>query len=286
MRGTDNDVDTGGVGRHRRPEPYRARHRKTEEIRSKSRRAARRPAAAVLLASIATGSVTLATGSVAAPEMPSTALDTTVPQVADGLREPASRSMDRESRVAAAEAPKRTSTRQAPTSPAATPSPQTSAKSTPRSVTKAKKPRPVGGLTQAQMDYAAIIVRVGQKLQLPKEAYVVAIATSLQESKLLNLANWSVPESLNLEHDGVGGDHDSVGLFQQRPSSGWGTVEELMNPALSAQKFYQALAKVVGWQGLPVAAAAQAVQISAFPDAYAQHALLATQIVSALVSPA
>jgi len=161
-----------------------------------------------------------------------------------------------------------------------------SAKSNPRPYPKPDKPRPVGGLTQTQMDYAAIIVDAGRQMQLPTRAYVVAIATSLQESKLLNLANWSVPESLNWAHDGVGGDHDSVGLFQQRPSSGWGMVEELMDPASSARKFYQALVNVVGWQGMTVAAAAQAVQVSAFPDAYAQREALATLIVDALVSQA
>jgi hypothetical protein len=132
------------------------------------------------------------------------------------------------------------------------------------------------------MNYAAIIVRVGTQLLLSERAYIIAVATALQESRLLNLANWAVTESLNLAHDGVGGDHDSVGLFQQRPSSGWGTVAELMDPATAARKFYLALTQVAGWQQLSISAAAQAVQVSAFPDAYAQQETLATAIVTAL----
>lgn len=132
------------------------------------------------------------------------------------------------------------------------------------------------------MNNAATIVSVGKQLTLPTRACVIAVATALQESSLLNLANWSVPKSFAQPHTGVGGDHDSVGLFQQRPSSGWGTVAELMNPAIAARKFYLALAQVADWQQLSVAAAAQAVQVSAFPDAYAKQESLATRIVSAL----
>ncbi len=137
-------------------------------------------------------------------------------------------------------------------------------------------PAPVGGLSAVQMGYAQTIVNVGKQMGLPKQAYVVALATALQESKLYNLANWGSSDSLNLPHDGVGGDFDSVGLFQQRPSSGWGSVSELMTPATSARKFYQALEQVPGWQAMPVTVAAQTVQGSAFPDAYAQHEGLAT----------
>ncbi len=132
------------------------------------------------------------------------------------------------------------------------------------------------------MHYAAVIVQVGRQVQMPRRAHIVAIATALQESRLLNLANWAVPESLNLAHDGVGGDHDSVGLFQQRPSSGWGTVGQLMDPATSARKFYQALARIAGWPNMSIAAAAQAVQISAFPDAYARQEAAAVLVVNAL----
>jgi hypothetical protein len=132
------------------------------------------------------------------------------------------------------------------------------------------------------MDHAATIVEAGQRAGLPEYAYVVAIATALQESNLRNLANSGVPESFDHDHDGTGADHDSVGLFQQRFTMGWGTVAQLMDPAYAAARFYEALARVPGWQDLPVTRAAQAVQRSAFPDHYAKHEPLARQVVDAL----
>jgi hypothetical protein len=144
------------------------------------------------------------------------------------------------------------------------------------------EPTPVGGLSQKQMDHAAVIVAMGQRAGLPKRAYIVAIATALQETYLRNLANPAYPESLRLSNDGTGYDHDSVGLFQQRPSTGWGSVSQIMDPAYSATKFYEALARVPGWEDLPVTVAAQRVQISAFPDHYAKHEPLARTIVDAL----
>jgi hypothetical protein len=134
------------------------------------------------------------------------------------------------------------------------------------------QPAPIAGLDQVQMDNAFIVVEVGRQMQLPPRAYIVAIATALQESNLRNLANPVVPESLKYPHEGVGQDHDSVGIFQQRPSMGWGTVAQLMDPAQAAARFYTRLVKVGGWANLGVAEAAQAVQRSAFPTAYARHA--------------
>jgi hypothetical protein len=75
---------------------------------------------------------------------------------------------------------------------------------------------------------------------------------------------------------------DPVGLFQQRPASGWGPVDQLMDPATSAHKFYQALQQVPGWQDMPVTVAAQTVQGSALPDAYAQHEPAAQAVVNAI----
>jgi hypothetical protein len=140
----------------------------------------------------------------------------------------------------------------------------------------------VAGLSQTQMDNAKTIVRVGEQMDLPKRAAVIAVATSMQETNLRNLANTGVPESENLPNDGTGYDHDSVGLFQQRPASGWGPVDQLMDPDTSARKFYQALENVPGWQEMPVTVAAQTVQGSAFPDAYAQHEGSAEAVVDAL----
>jgi hypothetical protein len=144
------------------------------------------------------------------------------------------------------------------------------------------KPKPVAGLDQAQMDNAAIIVGVAAKRRLPKRAMVVAIATVLQESNLYNCANQSVPESLKYPHQGASVDHDSVGLFQQRSSQGWGSVAQLMDPPYSAGLFYDRLVQVSGWESMSVTSAAQAVQRSGFPSAYAKHQSRAEQIVNAL----
>jgi hypothetical protein len=149
---------------------------------------------------------------------------------------------------------------------------------------KPAHPTPVAGLSQVQMDHAKTLVEVGEQMKLPRQAYIVGISTALQESQLLNLANSGSNESLARPHDGVGSDYDSVGLFQQRPSTGWGTIAELMDPATSARRFYAALARVPGWENMPVTVAAQTVQGSAFPNAYAKHVSRATQIVDALLS--
>ncbi|RKN48712.1 hypothetical protein D7223_11355 [Micromonospora endolithica] len=168
--------------------------------------------------------------------------------------------------------------------PSAKPSPSATraAAKKPARPARPARPRPVAGLTQVQMDNAKVIVDVGVREKMPRRALVVAMATAMQESNLYNLANDWVPESLDLPNQGSGADHDSVGLFQQRPSSGWGTVAELMRPSYAAAAFYRALREIPGWPEMSVAGAAQAVQVSAFPDAYAQHEERATTIVAAL----
>ncbi|MGC5308662.1 M23 family metallopeptidase [Micromonospora zamorensis] len=136
----------------------------------------------------------------------------------------------------------------------------------------------------AQVRNAAIIIQVGQELGVPSRGWVIALATAMQESALRNLANSDVPESLALPHEGVGADHDSLGLFQQRP--GWGSVAERMTPSYTARKFYEKLVKVRSWQRRPLTVVAQQVQISAYPDAYAKHEELASKIVDALAGGA
>ncbi|MBQ0903507.1 M23 family metallopeptidase [Micromonospora sp. U21] len=136
----------------------------------------------------------------------------------------------------------------------------------------------------AQIRNAAIIIKVGQDLGVPSRGWVIALATAMQESALRNLANTGVPASLALPHEGVGADHDSLGLFQQRP--GWGTATERMTPAYTARKFYEKLVKVRSWQRRPLTVVAQQVQISAYPDAYAKHEELASRIVDALAGGA
>lgn len=130
-------------------------------------------------------------------------------------------------------------------------------------------------LNEAQMRNAATIIEVGVSLSVPPRGWVIAIATALQESVLTNLP-----------HLGARNDHDSVGLFQQRPSQGWGTPEQLRDPQYTSRKFYQRLLKVRGWQSMPLTVAAQRVQRSAYPDAYAKHEPTATEIVNVLANGA
>ncbi|MBQ0888977.1 heavy metal transporter [Streptomyces sp. RM72] len=110
--------------------------------------------------------------------------------------------------------------------------------------------------TPEQAVNAATITAVGTARELPDRAVTIALATALQESSLRNL-----------DH----GDKDSLGLFQQRPSQGWGKPEEIMDPAYSAGLFYDHLVEVPGYLDLPLTDAAQRVQRSAFPYAYAKH---------------
>jgi murein DD-endopeptidase MepM/ murein hydrolase activator NlpD len=141
--------------------------------------------------------------------------------------------------------------------------------------------------TEVQRQHATTIVATGSQRGIPPRGWVIALATAMQESSLHNLANSSVAASLHLPHDGTGKDHDSVGLFQQRPNppdgqGSWGTVAELMDPATSAGKFYGALLKVEDWQTMQLTVAAQHVQRSGTPLAYQkwEHAaeLLAASI--------
>jgi cell wall-associated NlpC family hydrolase len=122
----------------------------------------------------------------------------------------------------------------------------------------------VPGLDAVQLGNARTIITVGRTLGVPRQAMVIAVATALQESSLRNL-----------DH----GDLDSVGLFQQRPASGWGSAAELTDPQTASRKFYAALLQVPGWEALPMTLAAQRVQRSAFPLAYARWEALATALV-------
>src|SRR4051812_9037766 len=124
------------------------------------------------------------------------------------------------------------------------------------------------GLDATQIANAATITATGIRHSMPDRAIVIALAVALQESKLENLPT---------------GDRDSVGLFQQRPSQGWGTATELQDPRVAANKFYTALLKVKGWQNMRVTEAAQRVQRSAYPEAYQQWADEAEMVVGALL---
>lgn len=128
-------------------------------------------------------------------------------------------------------------------------------------------------LTPEQTANAATIAGVAVRRGLPPRAATIAIATAMQESKLVNLAY---------------GDLDSLGLFQQRPSQGWGTKAEVLDPVHSANAFYDALVKIKGYGSMSITAVAQKVQHSGYPQAYAQHEPQARALASALTgySPA
>lgn len=132
-------------------------------------------------------------------------------------------------------------------------------------VDKTRSPAPTGcfighadeplHLTAEQTFNAAVIAAVGLREGMDDQAVTVAIATAFQESQLANIDY---------------GDRDSLGLFQQRPSVGWGTEEEILDPVYASFKFYEKLRRIDGWKDMAVTEAAQAVQISAHPDLYAQ----------------
>ncbi|MEU8137867.1 hypothetical protein AB0C36_30690 [Streptodolium elevatio] len=123
----------------------------------------------------------------------------------------------------------------------------------------------------AQAANAATIAAVAQARGLPERAVTIALATSMQESKLFNIDY---------------GDADSLGLFQQRPSQGWGTPEQVQDPVYAAGKFYDGLVKVRGYETMPLTEAAQEVQRSAFPEAYAKHEPEAAVLAAALTGRA
>jgi hypothetical protein len=112
------------------------------------------------------------------------------------------------------------------------------------------------------------IIKTGEGMHLSPRAQVIAVATSLQETHLNNYG-----------HLGDTNDHDSLGLFQQRPSSGWGTPEQLVDPTYASTAYYTGLTNVPGYESMPLTDAAQAVQVSAYPDAYAKWETMAANIV-------
>jgi len=124
-----------------------------------------------------------------------------------------------------------------------------------------------GTLDLAAASNAATITAVALSRGLPERAVTIALATAMQESKIHNLA---------------GGDRDSVGLFQQRPSQGWGTADQIKDPVYATNKFLDGLVKVPGYARMPLTDAAQQVQKSGFPQAYAKHETNATLVSSAL----
>ena len=129
----------------------------------------------------------------------------------------------------------------------------------------------VGGhtvhLSTEQAENAALITALSVQRGMPARAASIALATAFQESKLYNL-----------EH----GDRDSAGLFQQRPSQGWGSREEILNPYFATNSFYDALERIDGYEAMRITVAAQEVQRSGYPEAYADHEADARALASAL----
>ena len=107
-----------------------------------------------------------------------------------------------------------------------------------------------------QAQNASIIAGVAVRRGLAPRAASIALTTAYQESDLRNLHH---------------GDRDSVGLFQQRPSMGWGSRKELLNPYYATNRFYDALLRIHGWQNADITEIAQRIQISGYPDAYRAH---------------
>jgi hypothetical protein len=128
-------------------------------------------------------------------------------------------------------------------------------------------------LDPEQAGHAAVIAGIASRRALPARAATIGIATAIQESKLRNVEY---------------GDRDSLGLFQQRPSQGWGTRKQILDPVYATNAFYDVLSKIDGFENLPITAVAQRVQRSAFPSAYADHEPQARVAASALTgySPA
>jgi hypothetical protein len=124
-------------------------------------------------------------------------------------------------------------------------------------------------VTPEQVTNARAIAQVARDRGLPDRAVVIALATAQQESRLRNLDY---------------GDRDSLGLFQQRPSQGWGTEAQVQDPVYAAGKFYDGLVKVPNWKTGRLTEIADSVQRSAFPEAYAQWENMATELSAALAS--
>ncbi|MER6007954.1 C40 family peptidase [Nonomuraea angiospora] len=148
-----------------------------------------------------------------------------------------------------------------------TPSMASSLAGSPVAAPASARTAPMLDLDAEQQAHAALIVQVAMERDLPARAAVIAVATALQESQLRNLRY---------------GHLDSLGLFQQRPSQGWGTPEQVLDPRYAIGAFYDRLVTVPRWEQLPLTRTAQAVQRSGRPDAYAQWEPLAQRTVDAL----
>ncbi|QQT68746.1 M23 family metallopeptidase [Brevibacterium casei] len=151
-------------------------------------------------------------------------------------------------------------------------------------------------LNRTQLERAASIITGGSSIEgVNQEAVIIALMAALTESTLRQLANTGTyPESGDYEHDGDGADHDSLGLFQMRPQSGWGTVAELMDIDYQAEAFFggptgpnypspRGLLDIPDWESMERGEVAQAVEVSAHPERYANWEPVALDIIDALI---
>lgn len=165
----------------------------------------------------------------------------------------------------------------------------------PESLTATTRAGETVTLNHEQLTHAATIITVGAQTEgVGRAGIVIALMAALTESRLRMLANSAaIPESNDFPNDGEGSDHDSLGLFQMRPSAGWGTVAELMNATYQSRAFYggssgpnypspRGLLDIPDWQHLDPGEAAQAVEVSAYPDRYQNYQPVAEAILAAL----
>ena len=153
-------------------------------------------------------------------------------------------------------------------------------------------------LGHTQLTRAATIITTGSGIDgVGRQGVLIGLMAALTESTLRMLANAAHPASLGMPNDGIGSDHDSLGLFQMRPTAGWGAVDELMNPGYQVRAFFggpegpnfpspAGLLDIPGWQSADPGSAAQSVERSAFPDRYQEYQPVAEAILVALTRPA
>ncbi|HWV50623.1 MAG TPA: M23 family metallopeptidase, partial [Microbacterium sp.] len=152
-------------------------------------------------------------------------------------------------------------------------------------------------LNRRQLTHAATIIETGSQIDgVTRDGVQIALMAALTESTLRMLANTrAYPESGDHPNDGDGSDHDSLGLFQMRPQSGWGSVAELMDPEYQARAFFggptgpnhpspRGLLDIPGWEQMDKGEAAQAVEVSAFPDRYRNYEPVAETIITTLTT--
>lgn len=164
----------------------------------------------------------------------------------------------------------------------------------PSTLTAKAKDDTVVTLNSTQLNHAGQIIKnAAQNERIGRKGALIALMAALTESSLLMYANSNVPDSTDYPHDAVGSDHDSLGLFQMRPSTGWGSVKNLMDEDYNAKAFFggptgpnypspRGMLDINGWATMDPGVVCQAVEVSAFPDRYQNYQPVAQAILDAL----